>query len=164
MMSFMREASVERRQPTLRWSAIIAGAVLGIGVWIFLQMLGMGLGLVSIEVDVFGAPRGASWLGVWSVIAPLGAMFVGGGLAARYANTYDRRASITHAVLSWAVVAVIGTFVRVWLITSMVTAATRADITSVDEFARADTTHREHGADARLHRLGARCDRARDAP
>jgi MFS family permease len=141
MKPIIRETLVERRQLSLRWSAIIGGAVLGIGVWIFLQMLGMGLGLVSIEVDSFGAPRGASWLGAWSMIAPLLAMFVGGGLAAYYANTFDRRTGITHAVMAWAVAAVVGMFVRVWLITAMVTAATRSDITGVDELTRVDTTN-----------------------
>jgi MFS family permease len=141
MKPIIHETLVERRQLSLRWSAIIGGAVLGIGVWIFLQMLGMGLGLVSVEVDAFGAPRGASWLGAWSMIAPLLAMFVGGGLAAYYASTYDRRSCITHAVMAWALAAVVGTFVRVWMITAVVTAATRADITGVDELTRVDTTN-----------------------
>ena len=42
---------IDRRQPTLRWSAVFAGVACSAGFWMLLQLLGMGIGLAAIDVD-----------------------------------------------------------------------------------------------------------------
>src|ERR1044071_6825752 len=41
---------IDRRQPTLRWSAVFAGAVCSIGIWLLLQLVGVGIGLCAQQI------------------------------------------------------------------------------------------------------------------
>lgn len=117
MKPISREAIIERRQPYLRWSAIFGGAILGIGVWILLQVLGMGLGLSAIDTDDAGSLRGVGiGTGIWSIIAPLIAMFVGGALAGRLCGVRDRGIGAMHGGVMWA----LGLAVGLWSMMSLV--------------------------------------------
>ena len=100
---------IDRRQPALRWSAVFAGAVCSIGFWILLQLIGVGLGLSAVDVDdlhsLHGAGVGAT---VWSLISPLIAMFLGGMIAGKLAQTYDRKIAGAHGLVMWALTAIVG--------------------------------------------------------
>jgi hypothetical protein len=100
---------IDRRQPTLRWSAILGGAAIAVGVWGVLQLIGIGVGLVAIDPDdatsVAPAAIGAT---AFSTLAPLIAMFVGGWFAARLANTWDRQVAGTHGLITWGIASVVG--------------------------------------------------------
>lgn len=101
----------------MRWSAVLAGTALGIGVWILLQTLGMGLGLAAVETDDAGSLKGAGiGTGIWSILAALIAMFVGGLLAGRLAGTRDPKIGAMHGSVVWALGSVIG----LWLIFSVI--------------------------------------------
>jgi hypothetical protein len=106
---FSREAVIDRRQPQIRWTAVLAGALLAIGLWNLLQLLLVGGALSAIDPDevddvrLFGIGTG-----IGSMLAPLIAMFVGGLLAGRMASHYDRRVSGLHGVLVWALTSVVG--------------------------------------------------------
>lgn len=101
----------------MRWSAVLAGTALGIGVWILLQTLGMGLGLAAVETDDAGSLKGAGiGTGIWSILAALIAMFVGGLLAGRLAGTRDPKVGGMHGSVVWALGSVIG----LWLIFSVI--------------------------------------------
>ncbi len=100
---------IDRRQPTLRWSAIFAGTAIAVGVWGVLQLLGIGVGLVAIDPDdatsMVPAAIGAT---AFSTLAPLIAMFAGGWFAARLASTWDRSVAITHGLITWGLSSVLG--------------------------------------------------------
>lgn len=100
---------IDRRQPTLRWTAILAGTAIAVGVWGVLQLLGIGAGLVAIDPDdatsVVPAAIGAT---AFSTLAPLVGMFAGGWFAARLANTWDRKVAVTHGLVMWGLASVIG--------------------------------------------------------
>jgi hypothetical protein len=114
-----REAFLDRRQPLMRWSAVFAGTVLGIGVWILLQTLGMGLGLSAIDTDDAGSLKGVGiGTGIWSIIAPLIAMFVGAFVVGRLANTRDLGVAAMHGAVTWGLAVAIG----LWLMLSIVSA------------------------------------------
>src|SRR5438477_10327762 len=82
MRPIIRETIVERRQPQMRWSAVFAGAVVSVGLWVLLQMLGTGIGLAVIDTNDPHSLRGIGiGTGIWSVIAPLLALFFGGMVA-----------------------------------------------------------------------------------
>ena len=82
--SISRETVIDRRQPYLHWSAIFGGALLATGVWILLQVLGTGVGLSAVDTSDASSLRGVGiGTGIWSIIAPLIAMFVGGLLVGR---------------------------------------------------------------------------------
>lgn len=104
-----REAIVDRRQPTVRWSAVLAGTAVALGTWGVFQLLGLGAGLTAIDPDDVRSVKHATLgMGALSVLAPLVAAFVGGLFAARLASTYDRRVAVEHGILTWGLTTVLG--------------------------------------------------------
>jgi hypothetical protein len=127
MEPIVRESFVERRQSYLRWGAIAAGIVSALAVWLTLQLLGVGAGLASIDVDDAGSLHGAGiGAGVWSVLAPLLALGAGGFVAVTLARTWSRNDALFHAIVVWAVTALIGTFAIVAVTAEVVGASLRA--------------------------------------
>lgn len=110
----------DRRQPALRWSAVFAGVAIAVALWSLLQMLGMGVGLASVDVDDAGSLRHAS-IGnsVWSMIAPLLALAVGGYVAGRLAHTFDQRVGAMHGFVTGALSAVVGLILAVSLVSML---------------------------------------------
>lgn len=121
MQPITRETIVDRRQPAIRWSAIFAGTAVAIGVWILLQVFGMGAGLAAIDTDNAGSLRGVGiGTSVWSLLAPLIAMFIGGWIAGKLAATRDDRIGGLHGVVVWALASVAGVMLAVSLISAIV--------------------------------------------
>jgi MFS family permease len=108
---------IDRRHPTVRWSAIFAGTAVAVGLWILLQIFGMGAGLAAVDTDRLGSLRGVS-IGttVWSLLAPLIAMFIGGFVAGKLADTRDDRMGMLHGVIVWALTSVLGVLACVSLV------------------------------------------------
>jgi hypothetical protein len=116
MKPFSRETVIDRRQAYLRWSPILGGAILAIGIWVLLQVLGMGVGLAAVDTDDAGSLKGAGiGTGIWSIIAPLIAMFVGGLLVGRTSGTRDRKVGGMHGSVMWALALAVG----LWAMMSM---------------------------------------------
>ncbi len=109
MRPITRETITDRRQPALRWSAVFAGATVAVALWVLLQMLGMGAGMAAIDLTDEGSLRGVG-IGttVWTLLAPLIAMFVGGLVAGKLAHTYDERVGATHGFVTGALASLVG--------------------------------------------------------
>ncbi len=87
----------------LGWSAIFAGATVAVGVWLVLHMLGIGIGLIAIDPDEADSLRAVGiGAGVWSAIAPLFALFIGGIVAGRMAPTINTANAAIHGAVVWA--------------------------------------------------------------
>jgi hypothetical protein len=128
MQPFSRETILDRRQTYVRWTAVVAGALVAFGSWMLLQLLLTGGALSSLDPDEVDNLR-AFGIGttIGSVIAPLLAMFVGGLVAGRLAGHLDRKVSGFHGVLVWTITSVLG----LTLLASAVGAMTdRRDITA----------------------------------
>jgi len=120
MRPFVRETVIDRRQPFLRWSPIFGGAIFAIGVWTLLQVLGMGAGLAAVDTDDAGSLKGAGLgTGIWSIIAPLIAMFIGGLLAGRTSGTRDRKVGAMHASVMWALALGVGLWAMMSVLSSL---------------------------------------------
>jgi hypothetical protein len=104
---------IDRRQPAIRWSAVFAGTAVACGLWILLQIFGMGAGLVSLRR---GAAIGS---GAWSLIAPFLSMFIGGWVAGTLAGTRDEKLGALHGVIVWALTSVVGVLATVSLIKAL---------------------------------------------
>jgi MFS family permease len=124
MRPIARETILDRRQPSLRWSAVFAGAAVAVALWVVLQLIGMGAGLAAVELDEAGALR---TLGVgttvWSIIAPLIALFVGGLVAGRLATTFDSKVGAGHGFVAWAIASIAGVMAMAWLVSSLAAGA-----------------------------------------
>jgi hypothetical protein len=118
---FSRETVFDRRQPHIRWTAVLAGTVLALGLWNLFQLLFVGGALTAINPDeidhltAFGIGTG-----IGSVLAPLIAMFVGGLVAGRLASHYDHRVNAAHGALVWAFTSVLGLVIMANVIGSLV--------------------------------------------
>lgn len=85
------------------WSSILAATVITLGVWLALHLFGIGVGLTAIDPKDAGSLRGAGiGVGVWSVIAPILALFVGGLVAGRVAPTINTLNAVIHGGVVWA--------------------------------------------------------------
>lgn len=116
-----REAVVDRRQPYIRWTAIIAGAILALGLWNLFNFLFIGGALTAIDPDeIDRAHAYGIGTGIGSVLAPLIAMFIGGLVAGRLSAHYDRRVSAAHGALVWAITSVLGLVMMASLIGNLV--------------------------------------------
>src|SRR5688572_27849864 len=88
--------------PKLSWGAIFGGAVAAIGVWILLYALGIAMGLSTINPNnPDSAQASGIFTGIWSLIAPLIALFVGGVVAGRAAGISTRLDGATHGLVMW---------------------------------------------------------------
>ena len=57
----------------------LSGFAIAVGGWLLLQMIGMGIGLARVDVDPAGELRGVGiGTSVWTLVAPIIAMFAGG--------------------------------------------------------------------------------------
>ena len=117
----------DRRQPSLRWSAVFAGTACSVGFWMLLQFLGVGIGLAAINVDDVGSLRGASvGTTIWTLVSPLIAMFFGGLIAGKLSQSFDRKLAGAHGLVMWALTSVLGLCATIWMISMIAGGAARS--------------------------------------
>ena len=89
----------------IAWGAIVAGTLLALAIQFMLGLLGLGIGLVSINAgaDIASdATAFASVAGLWTVAVVLIGLFLGAYTAARLAGSPDRLDALLHGVITWA--------------------------------------------------------------
>jgi hypothetical protein len=154
MQPFSRETVLDRRQPTLRWSAIVAGVAVALGTWLVLQLLGTAIGLLLLEPGdldhVYDVGMGTS---AWSLLAPIVAMFLGALLAGRVAGYLDRRVAGVHGLLVWAIGSVLGVLAIAYSISLLASDIDRAAPSS-DGASRAEIQQILGPINTRLHQAG----------
>jgi hypothetical protein len=91
------------------WSPVLAGVFTSLVVQILLTMLGLGVGLLSVDVPTASAaPAGASYLAfVWWAVSGIIAAFAGGAIAAANAPDQSSFGRVGHAMAAWAVTVVV---------------------------------------------------------
>src|SRR3712207_2191167 len=97
-------ASAASSAPKFRWWAVFAGVFVSLGLWVLLYTLGLANGLSSIEPGDMGSARAAGiGTGIWTLIAPLIALCIGGMVGARVAGIIDRASGAIHGAVLWGV-------------------------------------------------------------
>lgn len=132
---------IDRRQPMLRWSAVFAGGACAVGIWLLLELLGVGAGLYARNAaDSSGAMHAASIATrVWSLVAQVIALFFGGLVAGKFAQTYERKLAGLHGLVMWALTSLVGMWATVWVIAMITAGAQRAGFNMGVEISAADT-------------------------
>jgi hypothetical protein len=103
----------------IRWGAVLGGAVAALGIWALLYSFGIAIGLSAVDPDDPGSLRGSGiFTGVWSVIAPIIALFVGGLIASRGADALTKGSGVLHGVVMWGVTTLVGA----WAVANLVSA------------------------------------------
>jgi hypothetical protein len=92
-----------RAPSAVSWGAIFAGTLVSVGVWLLLHVLGIGAGLTSIDpTNADSLRRAGIGTGVWSLLAPLIALFVGGLVVGRLAGPLGRLTGAIHGAVVWS--------------------------------------------------------------
>ena len=95
--------------PRISWGAIFGGAVAALAIWVLLYTLGLALGLSTVDPENPGSLRASGlFTGIWSVITPLIALFVGGWVASQAAGVLDRKSGSIHGLVMWGVTLLLG--------------------------------------------------------
>lgn len=119
----VQTAEVIERQELARrrisWGAVLAAVALAITVQLLLSMLGIGIGMSTIDPVKGETPTMGAFsisAGVWGIVTGLIALFIGGWAAGRLAGMPQRTDGILHGLLTWSVAILIS----VYLLTSAV--------------------------------------------
>ncbi|MDC0723604.1 hypothetical protein [Nannocystis bainbridge] len=89
------------------WGSIFAGTMIAVGAWLLLHLLGMGIGLTAIHPHHPGSLRSFSiGAGVWTLVAPILALFVGGLVVGKLSGPSDRLGGLVHGAVVWALATV----------------------------------------------------------
>lgn len=101
------------------WGSIFAGTVTALGLWVLLYSLGLALGLSTINPQDAGSARSSGiFTGIWSLITPLIALFVGGVVAGRGAGAQTKASGGIHGLVMWGLTTLVG----LWLMANLVSA------------------------------------------
>lgn len=101
------------------WGSIFAGTVTALGLWVLLYSLGLALGLSSINPQDAGSAKSSGiFTGIWGILAPLIALFVGGIVAGRCAGVQTKSSGGIHGLAMWGLTTLVG----LWLVGNLVSA------------------------------------------
>ena len=91
------------------WGAVFAGVAMAIVVHILLGVLGLAIGVSTIDPLTEGNPVAGLGMGsgIYMVVSALIALFVGGFTAGALAVIQDRRDRTLHGLTTWAVVTIL---------------------------------------------------------
>jgi len=99
------------------WGAVFAGAAIALVIQIILNMVGIGVGLSTIDMATGDTPSAGSLsigAGAWWVISGIVAAAIGGYIAGRLSGKASRSTTAYHGLIAWAV----STLVVVYLLSS----------------------------------------------
>ncbi len=85
------------------WSAVIAGTILSISLAALLNILGVGLGLVTFDPDDFSALEFGHGTVIWLSLSGIIAMAIGGWIAGKFSYTICKFRRGCYGVMAWAI-------------------------------------------------------------
>ncbi|KQR92710.1 hypothetical protein ASG01_10925 [Chryseobacterium sp. Leaf180] len=102
----------------LSWSSVFAGVLISMVILISLNLLGLGIGLSSIDPKTEENPTAGLGTGsaIWYFVSTLVALFIGGWIAGRLAPVRRSFDGIIHGLLTWSVI----TLITFYLLTSAI--------------------------------------------
>jgi hypothetical protein len=110
----------------ISWGAIFGGTFVALGIWILLHALGLAAGLTALDPENPGSLRGVGiGAGIWSIVAPLIALFLGGFVGSRTAGVIDRWTGALHGAVLWGLTTVAGVLLVGMAVTSVVAGAAK---------------------------------------
>jgi hypothetical protein len=88
------------------WGAVFAGAAIALVVQIILNMVGLGVGLSTIDTSARDTPTAQSLsigAGIWWVVSGVIAAAIGGYIAGRLSGKASQSTTAYHGLIAWAV-------------------------------------------------------------
>ena len=107
------------RMTKASWGAIFAGVVVALVIQVLLTMLGVGIGVATLDPGASDNPGASTFsfvAGIWYVLSGLAAAFAGGYIAARMSGRTEPTTGALHGLTTWAFT----TLLVLYLLTSTV--------------------------------------------
>lgn len=100
------------------WRAIFAGTITVLSVMLVLNLIGLAIGLGTIEPTEESNPLSGLGTGalIWWVVSSLIALFLGAFVAARVGVSFSTKSGVVQGIMTWALY----TFISAWLLTSAI--------------------------------------------
>jgi hypothetical protein len=101
------------------WAAIFGGVILVVAIQLLLSLLGVGIGLGTVDTNAGSTPAASSLgigAGIWWVVSSCIALFVGGYVAAWLAGIETRFDGVLHGLVTWG----IASLLIFWLLSSAI--------------------------------------------
>ena len=109
------------RRHRVSWGAIFAGAIVALASWILLYAIGLAVGLSSVDpADMSSAKVAGIGTGIYSILAPLIALFCGALVASRLAGLRNHKDGALHGVVVWGLTTIAGLFVIGTLLSNII--------------------------------------------
>lgn len=105
----MHSAGMPDTVKRISWGSVFAGVLIAIVTQIALSLLGIGIGLSTVDPKTEANPTAGLGMGtaIWYIITSLLALFAGGWIAGRLAPTRRLFDGIIHGILAWSLVTLI---------------------------------------------------------
>lgn len=102
----------------ISWRAILAGTIAALSLMLILNLIGLAIGLWSIEPTTEHDPLSGLGTGsiIWWVLSNLIVLFLGGFVAARVGVSFTDPNGIIQGIMTWALY----TLISAWLLTSVI--------------------------------------------
>jgi len=99
-----------QRLPRISWGAVLAGTLTTLALMFLLNILGLGIGLTTIDPLTESDPFAGLGIGtaIWWILSNVAALFTGGLVAARMSGYTSNLDGALHGFLTWALYLVIG--------------------------------------------------------
>lgn len=110
MREWRTDTIIEPRSQ-VRWGALFAGTILTLGLWMLLMVLGVALGLSAISPTDKSIVGESMFTGIWALVSPLVALFLGSWATARLAGSHARWSGVLHGAVVWALASLVGFWV-----------------------------------------------------
>jgi hypothetical protein len=120
------EQDLPPKRTRVSWGAIFAGTAVSLGLWVLLYAFGLAINFTALSPTDPDSLRAAGiGTGVWSVLAPLIALFVGGLVVSHESGVTRRLDGAIHGAVVWALAVLLGLFFIGSLVAAIVGGAAR---------------------------------------
>lgn len=105
-------------QKGVSWRAIFAGTITVLSIVLVLNLIGLAIGLSTIEPTEESNPLSGLGTGtiIWWILSNLIALFAGGFVAARVGVSFATKSGVIQGVMTWA----LWTLISAWMVTSLI--------------------------------------------
>ncbi len=102
----------QKRVSRISWGAVLAGTLTTLALMFLLNLLGLGIGLTTIDPLTESDPFAGIGTGtaIWWILSNVAALFTGGLVAARMSGYTSNVDGALHGFLTWALYLIIGIF------------------------------------------------------
>lgn len=94
--------NINSSEPFIAWQPILAGLIVGLAVSIFLNILGSGLGFISISHGTNYLSEAGIGAVIWIFIAGIASMFFAGATTGIFTSYMNSLRSVYHSVITWS--------------------------------------------------------------